>query len=152
MSSTAHFKEKAYIWTPKKSTVVQCKALHMNVKKLKSVPGEITSFTAENAANFQYQLNSNVRDKFNTHMTRQLCRGRYYLQLKQKEQTSQGGDTVPPEVFVTNLILDIIYSFGTKLATSLVFMYELKVPLDQNIQQRPRDKCNKYAHFTTDIT
>ena len=60
-----------------------------------------------------------------------------------------GGGTVPPEVCVTNLKPDITIWDKEK---NTFDMFELTVPLDNNIEQRHTDKTNKYAHFTTDIT
>ena len=59
-----------------------------------------------------------------------------------------GGSTVPPEVAVTTLVPDIVVI--NKL-TKDIEIWELTVPMEENIEKRNSDKM-KYGHFPTDFT
>ena len=60
-----------------------------------------------------------------------------------------GGGTIPPELCVTRLKPDIVIVDEIK---KKLHIYELTVPLTTNIDQRHREKTDKYTPFITDIT
>ena len=60
-----------------------------------------------------------------------------------------GGGTIPPELCVTRLKPDIVIVDEIK---KKLHIYELTVPLNMNIDQRNREKTQKYTPFLTDIT
>ena len=60
---------------------------------------------------------------------------------------SENGGTIPSNLAVTSLKPDLVI-----LNNSSVNIFELTVPFETNIDSRHTFKCNKYAHFLTDIT
>ena len=60
-----------------------------------------------------------------------------------------GGGTIPPALCVTNKKPDIVIIDSHK---KKLHIFELTVPLTVNIDQRNREKSQKYATFATDIT
>ena len=60
-----------------------------------------------------------------------------------------GGGSIPPEVCVTNLKPDLVI---IDRKTKQLFLFELTVPFERNIEIRHTEKTNKYAHFVSDIT
>ena len=62
-------------------------------------------------------------------------------------QTSNGG-SLPPSLTVTPLKPDIVL---VDEVNKKVMIYELIVPFEKNIHKRHQYKCEKYAHFETDI-
>ena len=62
-------------------------------------------------------------------------------------QTSNGR-SLPPSLTVTPLKPDIVL---VDEVNKKVMIYELTVPFEKNIHKRRKYKCEKYAHFETDI-
>ena len=60
-----------------------------------------------------------------------------------------GNGTIPPEICITNEKPDIVI-IDYKSKTLNIF--ELTVPFELNIEDRHKQKSNKYAHFIEDIT
>ena len=60
-----------------------------------------------------------------------------------------GGGTIPSQLCVTRLKPDIVIVDEIK---KKLHIYELTVPLTMNIDQRNREKTQKYTPFLTDIT
>ena len=60
-----------------------------------------------------------------------------------------GGGTIPPALCVTNLKPDIVI-LDKHMKTMHIF--ELTMPLNMNIEQRHKEKTQKYTPFLTDIT
>ena len=58
-----------------------------------------------------------------------------------------GANTINPSLAITPLIPYMVIETPTE-----VFICELTVPFETNIDRRHTDKSNKYAHFITDIT
>jgi hypothetical protein len=59
------------------------------------------------------------------------------------------GGSMPPEIFITNLKPDKVV---IDVKTKQLFILELTVPFETNIELRHFEKSNNYAHFQTDIT
>ena len=62
-------------------------------------------------------------------------------------QTSNGG-SLPPSLTVSSLKPDIVL---VDEVNRKVVIYELTFPFEKNIHTRHKYKCEKYAHFETDI-
>ena len=60
-----------------------------------------------------------------------------------------GAGSVPPEICITTQKPDIVIIDRKE---KLIHIFELTVPFEQNIEQRHREKSDKYAHFATDCT
>ena len=60
-----------------------------------------------------------------------------------------GGGSIPPEICVTNLRPDVVI---VDEEMKKIHLFELTMPGEENIDQRNRQKANKYAHFITDCS
>ena len=60
-----------------------------------------------------------------------------------------GAGSVPPEICITAQKPDIVI---VDRKDKNIHIFELTVPFEMNIEQRHREKSDKYAHFATDCT
>ena len=63
--------------------------------------------------------------------------------------TAPGGGSIPPELCVTVQKPDIVILNNN---TKEINLFELTCPSEKHIETRHKEKSDKYAHFTTDIT
>ena len=63
--------------------------------------------------------------------------------------TAEGGGTVPADICVTAHKPDLVI---IDEKNNSLYICELTVPFETNIETRHREKSDKYAHFVTDVT
>ena len=63
--------------------------------------------------------------------------------------TADGGGTVPADICVTVHKPDLVI---IDEKNNSLYICELTVPYETNIETRHRGKSDKYAHFVTDVT
>ena len=62
---------------------------------------------------------------------------------------AMGGGTIPPEIAITGQVPDIVV---VNKVTRELEIWELTVPMEENIAKRNLDKNNKYGHFPQDLS
>ena len=78
-----------------------------------------------------------------------IDRTRYECVTDLPGESLPGGGTISPNVTVTPLRPDIVI---TDKKEKKIYLFELTVPFELNIQKRHQEKENKYSHFLTEIT
>ena len=63
--------------------------------------------------------------------------------------TVDGGGTVPADICITAHKPDLVIM---DQKTNSLFIIELTVPFEANVETRHKEKSDKYAHFVTDVT